>query len=90
MQPGSNSVAASQTAIGSEGVYIVGGGSTPTASSAVFIATVDTANVNFYIDKYYDTSIVTLDPPSILGDFLTIRSYVFVETLLGDSVPTHP
>lgn len=77
-----------KTAFGSEGAYLVGGGNFPTASSAVLIATVDATNVNLYIDKYYDAAFPT-GPPSIIGFFVGVRAYVAVQTLAGDSVPSH-
>jgi hypothetical protein len=72
--------------IGSEGVYITGGGSSPSLTSSVFIAEVDDTNVNFYIDKYYIV-FLGITPPSVLGLTLTIRSYAFVNDLLGNDVP---
>lgn len=78
-----------QTAIGTEGVYLVGGGDTPTFSSAVFIVETDAENVYFYIDKYWIAS-GGFDAPTVLGVTVTVRSYVFVNDLLGLDIPSQP
>lgn len=87
--PGYNATTAGPFPVGPEGVYIKGGGGLPFVSSAVFIATVDNTNVNFYIDKYFDTTMGIVPAPNIIGDFLHIRSYVAVNDLSGTDVPTH-
>jgi hypothetical protein len=76
------------TPIGQEGIIIKGGGDTPGLTSAVFIVNVDKTNVYFYIDKYYNQTLIDLGIPFIGGVSLLIRSYIFVEDLLGNSVPT--
>ncbi len=78
-----------QTARGSEGVYLYGGGAAFALSSAVLVIEADTINVNFYIDMYWDTTVVASPAPTVLGLFVAIRSYVSVDGLLGDAVPTH-
>lgn len=75
------------TSRGSEGNYLVGGGDFPANSSAVFIAEVGSTNVNFYIDKYY-TAGLGIVTPDILGYTLSIRSYIFVNDLLGTDIPS--
>lgn len=77
-----------QTAVGSEGVYLTGGGGLPALSSSVLVITADSKNVNFYIDKYWDTTIGALPAPSILGFFVEVRAYVAVQDLSGTSVPS--
>lgn len=77
-----------KTALGSEGVYLTGGGGLASASSSVLICTVDATNVNFYIDKYYD-SFFAIPAPMIIGFFVAIRAYVAVQDLMGTSVPSH-
>jgi len=77
------------TAVGPEGVIIKGGSSAGTASAAVLAIEADSTNIYFYIDKYYDTSIFDFGIPTILGFFVAIRSYVFVNDLSGTDVPSH-
>jgi hypothetical protein len=87
--PGYDETTAGPFPIGPEGVYLRGGGGLPLISSAVFIVTVDSTNVNIFIDKYYDTTMGVTPPPDVIGDFLHVRSYVAVNDLLGGDVPTH-
>lgn len=57
------------------------------ANYAEFDVSIDQTNVTFYITK---NTINNIDPLSeIFGYTLNIRSYVFVEDLLGGSVPLH-
>jgi hypothetical protein len=79
------------TTVGAEGVVLNVNNPDPTASSAVLIINVDSTNVTFYIDKYYNAGALgPPPPPSILGFFVAIRSYVFVNDLLGTDVPSQP
>ena len=82
------SVDAMASAKGSEGVILAGGGDFPGFSSAMFMVEVDATNVTFYIDKYYDTRVFDLGVPTILGDTLTVRSYIFVNDLSGQDMPS--
>jgi hypothetical protein len=75
------------TAVGSEGYFLTGGGDFGTfLGAAVLIITVDSTNVNIYVDKYYATGNPGL--PSIFGFTLAIRSYIFINDLSGTDVPT--
>lgn len=74
------------TVLGPEGVTMVQHFISPLVSSAQFVVTVDSTNVNFYIDKYYDTTSFTAPAPNIQGVFLSVRSYVFVNDLTGTDV----
>lgn len=76
------------TALGTEGVYLVGGGGLPFSGSAYLVAQVDTNKVNFYINKQYDTAVPGATIPNVAGVALTIRAYIFVNDLSGTDVPS--
>lgn len=69
---------------GPEGVFLTGGGNLFATSSTVFIATVDTGHVNFYIDKYYDVTAGVVPPPLIAGTTIIVSARVYAEDLTGD------
>jgi len=50
---------------------------------ASFYVKADATNVNFYVDKYYDSGFGGL-ANNISGMLLRIRLYIFVEDLIGD------
>jgi hypothetical protein len=83
------SVNAFTSALGTEGVYLVGGGDAPTLGSAYITAQVDATNVYFYINKLWVQS-GGLPAPTVLGITLTIRSYIFVNDLSGMDIPSQP
>lgn len=66
---------------GPEGIYLTGGGDIPTDSSSVFIATVDTEHVTFYIDKYFDATIGAVPAPTIIGTAIVVSARVYAEDL---------
>lgn len=72
------------TVKGSEGVWLVGDAAGINSATAQLNITVDDTNINFYIAKSY----LTTAPPSVIGLFLGIRCYVFVEDLLGNGIPS--
>lgn len=73
---------------GSEGLTVVGNTSGTSKASAQFRVEINDTNVNFYIDKFWlNNGIVS--PPSVLGLFITVRAYIFVEDLSGTGVPSH-
>lgn len=76
------------SAFGTEGAYIAGGGDIPTNSSAEIKIIADASKIYFYVDKYYTAS-SGVTAPTIQGQFVTIRSYAFVNDLSGSDVPTH-
>lgn len=76
------------TVIGPEGATLAQNSISPFFSAAQFVATVDDTNVNFYIDKYFISG--PFPVPTIIGTFLSIRSYVFVDDLSGTDVPPQP
>jgi hypothetical protein len=76
------------TVLGSEGSWIVGNASGISPGIAQFVIEVDATNVTFYVTKSWTNDGVTA-APSVLGFFVTVRAYIFVEGLAGDSVPTH-
>lgn len=75
------------TVLGSEGVWIIGNATGTNPVLAKLNITVDATNVYFTVSKTWFTGGV---PPSVLGFFLSIRSYIFIEDLLGGSVPSQP
>jgi len=77
-----------QTVLGSEGSWLVGNASGVSTANAQINIEVDANNVNFYISKFWLNDGVT-QAPSVLGLFISIRSYIFIEDLLGNSVPSH-
>jgi len=77
------------TVLGSEGSWIIGNASGLNASAAVFEVDIDSTNVKFYIRKYWTNNGVT-PAPTVLGFFITVRAYIFVEDLGGNGVPTQP
>lgn len=70
-----------------EGGYIVGSASGTGINNVTVPIIVDSENVNIYIDKFWGSG--SGSPPHIVGYFVTIRAYIFVEDLLGNSVPSH-
>lgn len=76
------------SALGTEGVRLVTALS-PLFGTAYFVATVDSTNVNFYINKTWEQS-TGFPAPSVLGITLSIRSYVFINDLSGNDVPSQP
>jgi hypothetical protein len=78
-----------KTAVGSEGVYLAGGGGLATLDSIVLVIQADNTNVNIYTDVYWDNTSGALPAPTILGKFVAIRAYVFVNDCQGTDVPTH-
>ena len=72
------------TALGTEGVVLTG--NSTVLGAAILIVTVDSTNVNFYVDKYWGG--IGVYKPVILGTSIEIRSYVFVNDLTGTDVPT--
>lgn len=72
---------------GSEGSWIVGAATGLSPANAQFNIKVDATNVNFYVNKFWSNDGIT-PAPSVIGFFVTIRAYVFVESLAGDSVPS--
>lgn len=77
-----------QNVKGSEGSWIIGVASGVSPAVAKFEIDVDDKNVNFYVSKFWlnNGSLA----PSVLGMFVTVRSYIFVEDLFGNSVPSQP
>lgn len=73
---------------GSEGSWVVGNNSGSSPAIAKFEIEVDATNVNFYIDKTWTNDGIN-GPPHVIGLSISIRAYIFVEGLAGDSVPTH-
>ena len=73
--------------LGSEGSWLIGNAASTNNATAVFTVEIDAVNVNFYISKFV-ANITTPVYPNIIGYFLSIRAYIFVEDLLGDSVPS--
>ena len=74
-----------KTVSGQENGFIYGANSSAGVSSVTLTIVVDAVNVNFYANKFWGG--VNPSPPNITGTVITIRSYVFVEDLLGQSVP---
>lgn len=73
---------------GSEGSWLIGSASGVSTAIAKFEVDVDETNVNFYIFKQWTNNGIT-PAPSVLGYFVTVRSYIFVEDLSATMVPTH-
>lgn len=80
----------SSTTIGTEGVVLTVNNPDPTVSSGILVINVDSTNVNIYIDKYYNSSVIGAVPPVTIGLFISIRSYIFVNDLAGNDVPSQP
>lgn len=82
-----------KTTKGAEGSIIStpAGTQLPNSSNATLNITVDETNINIYILKQWGYVFGTPDPnpPTVLGMFVSIRSYIFVEDLSGTSVPSH-
>lgn len=76
-----------QTVSAQEGGFIQGATSGTGTSNTTLPIIVDATNVNIYVNKFWGSG--SAGPPSIIGYFISIRAYIFVETLLGDSVPSH-
>lgn len=72
------------TAVGNEGVVVVGSASSFGTTQAVLTVDVDATNVYFYIDKFYTATFLT---PVCIGLNLSIRSYIFVNDLSGTDIP---
>lgn len=66
-------------------------GALPTSTNAVLNVQVDSTTVKFYVYKTwgYVFGIPDPNPPNIIGTSLSVRSYIFVEDLLGGGVPSH-
>jgi hypothetical protein len=82
-----------QTTKGSEGAIIEIAPSSGIAQTYARLGiTVDKENVNFYIYKQWwaRAGIVDPNPPHIIGFSVSIRSYIFVNDLLGGDVPNQP
>lgn len=77
------------TVLGSEGAWLIGNASGVSPAIAMFQVEIDATNVNFYIYKQWTNDGHTAQP-SVLGYFITVRSYIFVEDLTGTSVPSQP
>jgi hypothetical protein len=75
------------TILGSEGSWLIGNASGASTAIAKFEVDIDATNVNFYIFKQWTNDGAT-PAPSVLGYFLTVRSYIFVEDLTGTMVPS--
>lgn len=75
------------TALGSEGVWLIGNATGAGGSNAQINVTVDATNVNFYIAKFYTNDGIS-QLPNVIGTFLNIRAYVFVNDLSGNDVPS--
>lgn len=77
------------TTFGPEGAMIVTKGQIPGSTNAKLNIQVDATNVYFYIAKQWGYVFGTPDPspPTVVGLSLSIRAYIFVEDLLGNSLP---
>lgn len=75
-----------ETTVGAEGAFILNPGFGQ--STAQLNIEVDETNVKFYIDKTWPNIFSLPPPPDIIGYFVSIRSYVFVEGLDATSVPS--
>jgi len=75
------------TVLGSEGVWILGSASGVSPASATFEVDVDATSVNFYVKKTWTNDGIT-PTPSVIGFFVTVRAYIFVEDLTATSVPS--
>lgn len=75
------------SALGPEGVWIVGNASGVSPAIAKFEVDVDATYVNFYVNKTWTNDGIN-GPPNVIGFFIAVRSYVFVEGLDGTSVPS--
>lgn len=78
------------TTIGPEGNAFLVQGQIPGSTNAILNIRVDATNVNFYVTKTWGYVFGTPDPvaPNVFGLTVSIRSYVFVEDLLGNSLPS--
>jgi len=81
-----------QTTIGPEGNAFLVQGQIPGSTNAILNIRVDATNVNFYITKRWGYIFGTPDPvaPNVVGTTLYVRSYVFVEDLVGNGVSVNP
>ena len=75
------------TILGTEESFLKGGGTGFPSPGTKLSIRADATNIYFYVTKsrYYDGSIDLYYP--IIGTFVSIRAYIFVEDLLGQSVP---
>lgn len=80
------------TTIGPEGNAFLVQGQIPGSTNAILNIRVDSTNVYFYVTKTWGYVFGTPDPvaPNVVGTTLSIRSYVFVEDLLGGNVNLQP
>jgi hypothetical protein len=82
------------TTTGSEGsiIYSSPTSQVPNSTNAILNIQVDATNVYFYVLKQWGYVFGAADPnpPTVLGMFVAIRNYIFVEDLLGGSVPSQP
>jgi hypothetical protein len=74
---------------GTENSNIAIGGAIPGSAGARFYITVDNTNVNFYIYKWRSYFGTPDAPVHIIGMTVSVKTYIFVEDLLGNSVPSH-
>lgn len=75
------------TVLGSEGSWIIGSASGVSPAVAKFEVDIDAINVNFYIFKQW-TNDGTTPEPSVLGYFITVRAYIFLDDLSATGVPS--
>lgn len=75
--------------LGSEGAWVIGNAAGTSPALAKFEVDVDATNVNFYIYKSWTNDGINPEP-SVLGIFITVRAYIFVEDLLGNGIPSQP
>lgn len=75
------------TVKGSEGVWIIGNAESTNNATAILRIEVDATNITFYIDKFV-ANVIPPVQPNIIGYTINVRAYVFVEDLLGNSVPS--
>jgi len=78
--------------LGPEGSIIeVAPGSNLSLTYATLNITVDDTYVYFYVYKQWwaKGGVIDPNPPHVIGLTVSIRAYIFVEDLLGGSVPTH-
>jgi hypothetical protein len=73
------------TVAGNEGATIINPNSGVGASYVNATIIVDSTNVNVYIYNFWGGS--TSSPYSLVGYTLSIRAYIFIEDLSGNSVP---
>lgn len=80
------------TTIGPEGTQILTIGQIPGSTNAILNVQVDATYVYFYVFKTWGYVFGTPDPtpPHIIGFSVSIRSYIFVNDLLGGDVPSQP